>query len=198
MQKYNEDDLYNAFNKVAADHIKTLRKKILKYLNSLSGDIKNIAKKHFYTDIESNPSQDWYSGHSIYDHSVGGMVYFYDFDDVESDYEKDLKDILDHIIQIIKSEKCDFKFTIYKFNYDSGPIELCISIDDLIKLHPDIKIKSELNIYEVSSIIKNIIDANNKHPWYDLGFTFIYGSALEIDATKYTNSITIIIPSYIY
>ena len=31
-------------------------------------------------------------------------------------------------------------------------------------------------------------DAKTKHPWYDLGFTCIYGSALEIDATKYTNS----------
>lgn len=43
-------------------------------------------------------------------------------------------------------------------------------------------------VTENNGLWKCIIDTNNKHPWYDLGFTFIYGSALEEDATNYSAS----------
>ena len=74
MQKYNEEDLYKSFSRISKNYISILQKKISDYLNSLDTDIRKAAKKVFFTNYKE--WYDWYAGYSMYNDSIGIMVYF--------------------------------------------------------------------------------------------------------------------------
>lgn len=163
MQKYNEEDLYKSFSRISKNYISILQKKISDYLNSLDTDIRKAAKKVFFTNYKE--WYDWYAGYSMYNDSIGIMVYFYDYNAYEytsdEEYEQVGK-IFDNIINIIKKEKLPFKFTINTGYDPEGPIELCIKTDDLAKLDSSIKRKDQISYRDACSIINDIFKKNEK------------------------------------
>ena len=150
--EYDEKALYNAFNKLVKQHIKELQSEIKEYLNTVDKEV----RKGFFTDYKNN-NNDWYNGYTMYNDSIGIMVYFKD--DNQSD--KYIGDVQNHIESIIKKKNLPFKFTVKIHPHPESPIEICIKISDLEKLNPNIDFIKH-NKYDNKKIIKFISDMINK------------------------------------
>lgn len=159
IQKYDENQLFKLFKKIAGTYISELQDEIGAYLKSQDKYIQNsffASMPDFMKDIE-------YKGYSIHQNkSIGISVYYFD-----SSYE-DIAKAQQKIVSIIKNKKMPFKFTVYIDPETEGAIELCIDIEDLTKLDNTTSRKKSISYLDACDIIEHILTDNKRSIQSDL------------------------------
>ena len=155
MQKYDEKALYNTARKVLGDYIKEIQKEINEYLNSRSTEI------HWYIYTKQK-SIDSYDGYSIYQNKKKIGIYVCTFNYREMTYnDYDYKEDKNKVLSIIKHKKLPINFTVEEPYDGIVPVEICVNIQDLIKIDPSIKADKSISKSDAHTIINSIFKKKN-------------------------------------
>lgn len=159
MAKYSNQALTDAFNKLSAPVVKSLKKKIEDYLKTCDPAV----RKCFYYDYKAHDQGDWFEelATHVQGSNVWRYVYFHEYLDGVSD--KDFSEAFDRIVKIIKSEKAPFKFEVSSGSESrENGFFIIISKEELAK-KANLQSEDELDEHDLETkISKSLNDNYNK------------------------------------
>lgn len=161
MAKYSDQALIDAFNKLSAPVVKSLKKKIEDYLKTCDPAV----RKCFYYDYKAHDQGSWFSDFECFtvgnNSKVAKYVYFRDMTD-EVEYNDELQDLYikaqDKILKIIKSEKAPFKFEAEEYIAGlENAFFIVITKDELAKHSPDLASDDEVDEFDLGKKIASML-----------------------------------------